>query len=61
MGTQGGRWHRPELVVIVRGRSEESVLGFCKGSGLGSDSYSNDEGCYLTDLVCEPCATEAWS
>lgn len=29
-GVRGGRWRRPELIVLVRERPEESVLTTCK-------------------------------
>ena len=28
------KWERPELIVLVRGRLEESVLVTCKGDGV---------------------------
>ncbi len=39
----GKAWSRPELIVIVRGKAEESVLTVCKSQGAGgSNSFNND-------------------
>ena len=41
-------WEKPELVVLVRGKPEESVLQVCKGPrqqgyGQGPDSWLYDD------------------
>jgi len=28
------KWHKPKLIVLTRGRSEETVLAYCKGDSL---------------------------
>ena len=33
------KWHKPELVVLVRGRLEESVLCHCKRPDKGGGSW----------------------
>jgi hypothetical protein len=39
-------WMKPELVVLVRGRPEESVLAGCKGDSFVHQSiYGNVGGC----------------
>jgi hypothetical protein len=46
-------WGRPELVVLVRSRPEESVLTACKGAGVvgptdpGMKCKKKDGLCYL--------------
>ncbi len=49
------RWQKPELVVLVRGKAEESVLAACKS--LGSEPGDNGPAatvwrCMITD--CSP-------
>lgn len=43
------QWHQPELIVLVRGNPEESVLTGCKAgpadSGLGGGNASQGPGC----------------
>ena len=36
------RWVKPQLVVLVRGKPEESVLGICKTGTAGEAGPSTD-------------------
>ena len=50
-------WQKPKLIVLVRGRPEERVLGDCK-SAEDSGGPSSDEGdCIENGLNCDDCAT----
>jgi len=56
IGPSGRPWRRPELIVLVRGTREESVLETCKTPddwvGLGpEDGYST---CYKTGYCYAP-------
>ena len=31
-------WHKPKLVVLVRGQAEEAVLIACKAAGVGQSA-----------------------
>jgi hypothetical protein len=56
--TSGKRaWQKPELIVLVRGRSEEAVLGACKHSTFGHTSTPdhNHLMCGYFDLPCVLC------
>jgi hypothetical protein len=51
------KWHKPELVVLVRNKPEEAVLGGCKlvvGAAGGPENGAN--GCWIsTPGVCSIC------
>ena len=50
---QEKRWSKPQLIVLVRGYTQESVLTACKGSGAGPSSYdASCEGDYKEAGVC---------
>lgn len=53
------RWEAPKLVVLYRGKAEESVLGFCKTVEQGGGPGVNAHACVSQDL---PCGTtcDAW-
>ena len=42
-------WSRPELIVIVRGRSEETVLTACKNASVstGPGTNSSNTVCHM--------------
>ncbi len=42
---------KPELIVLVRGRPEEAVLGACKGGGSTSNFLSHFLNCH-SDTGC---------
>ena len=47
-------WSNPELIVLVRGKPEEAVLGGCKDETSSGNQNSHD-GCYSFDDGCEYC------
>jgi hypothetical protein len=40
-------WSTPELVILTRSKSEETVLTVCKGDGNIFSSASANDGCWL--------------
>jgi hypothetical protein len=56
-------WSRPELIVLVRNRPEESVLGGCKNHGEGTFSgpSNQDSQCSQDGLLCNYCENDAGS
>jgi hypothetical protein len=50
-------WKKPELVVLVRSRPEESVLGFCKTGGAFGYADNVQVGCKnVSDgSICPKC------
>ena len=52
MNKNCGTWTKPELVVIVRGRPEESVMGGCK-SGVAGGAKGADESACASSLVSQ--------
>lgn len=50
-------WKKPELIVLVRSRPEESVLGFCKTGGVIIGAAGNIQvGCKYEDSgLGSPC------
>ena len=40
-------WSRPELIVIVRGRPEEAVLGLCKDNTRSGGTTAVHLGCLM--------------
>jgi hypothetical protein len=55
MKSESIKWARPELVVLVRGRAEESVLLGCKLDGAGEGSEFVAGGCGL-ESDCSECS-----
>jgi len=45
-------WVEPELIILVRNQSEESVLAACKGRALPESRYSRDNGCMEGTPTC---------
>ena len=55
-------WEKPELVVLVRARPEESVLVPCKKPGipLQGPEFGVDKDCKIgTEPPCVTCSQEA--
>jgi len=45
------KWSKPKLIILTRGKPEESVLAACKGAN-GGDNISNiADTCYDGDCV----------
>jgi len=52
---QKKKWKKPELIVLVRGKSSEAVLTACKGD-IDSDGPSGFyEFCKSIDMACNIC------
>lgn len=53
------RWSRPELVVLARGRPEESVLDGCKVDGSLTGPYATYHDCRAqgTNKCSGPCSS----
>jgi len=50
-------WVTPELIVLVRSRTEEAVLLACKVyEGPGVDPYNLDDCCQNSLTVCFDCS-----
>lgn len=54
------KWQKPHLVVLVRGKPEENVLGTCKKAGSATDNSGTHDGCKDTS-PCGNCDTEVSS
>jgi hypothetical protein len=55
-------WQKPKLVVLVRGRPEEFVLGPCKDVGTPDVGAVTEETDCIQNLVnCDICSTVAGS
>lgn len=39
------QWQKPKLIVLGRGKAEESVLTACKGNGSPSTKNAKYDGC----------------
>jgi hypothetical protein len=51
-------WLKPELVILIRGRPEEYVLGACKDVGApdaGPTPIQAGSACLENMVNCEPC------
>ena len=46
-------WQKPQLIVLVRSKTEEAILRACKGVGSGPGDY--DQGCTHSDVPCGSC------
>ena len=42
------QWEKPKLIVLVRGKPEEAILGYCKYYFLGYQSGAN-----YADNLCD--------
>jgi ferredoxin len=47
-------WERPKLIVLLKGRLEESVLAGCKFQGIQGSPQSKNTGCQRTGH-CNTC------
>jgi hypothetical protein len=57
-GKMRGKWMKPELVVIIRGKPEESILVLCKNDILGGPVQDHAPGsflCLTNNEVCIQC------
>ncbi len=45
-------WSKPELIVLVRGRTEESVLVTCKNAGASASGGIVAEMCANGGILC---------
>lgn len=45
-------WVRPELIVILRGKQEESVLTGCKGGPQRSSFLAHHDACHSDEPAC---------
>lgn len=55
--TERKKWERPELIVLVRCRPEESVLTACKGGGGWTHALKTAHECKYGQW----CAGECWN
>lgn len=47
-------WLKPKLVMLIKGRPEEHILGCCKGEG--AEGPTGNEGSCRYDLqLCDDC------
>jgi hypothetical protein len=54
-------WQKPKLVVLVRGRPEEFVLGPCKDAGVPGGPAIEDVDCIQNLANCAVCSEVAGS
>jgi hypothetical protein len=54
------KWQKPELVVLVRNKSEEAVLAACKG-GTGSSTPGYTQGTCQPNTACNICSSTSSS
>jgi hypothetical protein len=52
-------WQKPQLIVLVRSKPEEAILGACKDMFIGTDPLDTWPGCasYLSPGACGPCSS----
>jgi hypothetical protein len=57
--TEGGAmkktWEAPKLIVLVRGRIEERILGACKSNELLTGPIHNFQQCEGGQVTCPAC------
>ena len=53
------KWKKPELVVLGRSRSEESVLAYCKTGGSEANAGTVHTGCATTNEYFMDCGKES--
>ena len=46
-------WSKPELIVLVRGKPEETVLANCKGGGTTVDTSFVAGGCKQNGCIAD--------
>ena len=49
------KWDKPALIILVRGKPEERILGLCKGFQLPGGAVEAFEGCIQNHVNCEDC------
>jgi len=54
-------WQKPKLVVLVRGRPEEFVLGPCKDVGVPGGPQVEETDCIQNLVNCDMCSEVAGS
>ena len=50
-------WVEPELIVLVRNKPEEAVLGACKTIGVNGDIANTDNACMYIAGCSDPCSS----
>jgi len=45
-------WREPALIVLIRGKAEESVLVGCEGDGVPTSSLKHFAGCHSDSNPC---------
>jgi len=48
-------WETPKLIVLVRGRPEESILSACKSNEIPTGPNANVSQCESGDGTCPNC------
>lgn len=49
------KWQNPELIVLVRSKPEEAVLGACKSGGMQGDATNQADACQQGTGMCDTC------
>ncbi len=50
------KWGKPKLIILTRGKPEERVLAYCKGTGTPTAPESIAGVCYYQDAeICAFC------
>ena len=60
MEEQIKKWTKPELIILVRSRPEEAVLGACKGGG-GDSFLSHHLNCHSNYGCTSVCTNQVAS
>jgi len=55
MSTPRKHWERPKLIILERGRPEETVLAGCKMAGSKAKKSNKKSGCMRLG-TCQPCS-----
>ena len=48
-------WGQPKLIILVRGRPEESVLDFCKAWSGGGPANASGKNCFQNCTQLDHC------
>ncbi|MDP2924721.1 MAG: hypothetical protein Q8O30_13570 [Candidatus Omnitrophota bacterium] len=46
------KWDKPKLIILMRGKPEESVLAVCACTPKVNDDAQEDHQCYITCTSC---------
>lgn len=46
-------WRRPKLVILMRGKPQEAILGVCKVGGSSVSPSAFRDGCDFEPSACE--------